>query len=95
MDFRVSEAEPQIAVGRICCDADGRLNQNSILLQVSYCARIIHNFSIKFFLMLRGTLMCIVLSTEKSGSYIISFMDSEWFIPYPDPTHIKHIGNYF
>ncbi len=33
-DFRVSESETQIAVGRVCCDADGRLNQNSILLQV-------------------------------------------------------------
>jgi hypothetical protein len=33
-DFRLSESETQIAVGRVCCDADGRLNQNSILLQV-------------------------------------------------------------
>jgi hypothetical protein len=38
MDFRVAEVEPQIAVGRICCDADGRLNQNSILLQVRLLA---------------------------------------------------------
>lgn len=35
MDFRLAEVEPQIAVGRICCDADGRLNPSSILLQGS------------------------------------------------------------
>lgn len=35
MDIRMTQVEPQIAVGRICCDSEGHLNSNSVILQAS------------------------------------------------------------
>ena len=35
MDTRTTTVEPQIAVGRICCDSEGHINSNSVLLQGS------------------------------------------------------------
>jgi len=35
MDIRMTQVEPQLAVGRICCDSEGRLNSNSVILQAS------------------------------------------------------------
>jgi len=35
VDIRSTQVEPQLAVGRICCDSEGRLNSNSVTLQAS------------------------------------------------------------
>jgi len=35
MDIRLTQVEPQVAVGRICCDSEGHLNSNSVVLQSS------------------------------------------------------------
>ena len=35
MDTRLTEIEPQLAIGRICCDSEGHLNSNSVVLQGS------------------------------------------------------------
>jgi len=35
MDIRLTEVEPQVAIGRICCDSEGHLNSNSVVLQCS------------------------------------------------------------
>ena len=35
MDTRLTQVEPGVAVGRICCDSEGHLNSNSVVLQGS------------------------------------------------------------
>jgi len=35
MDTRLTQVEPQVAIGRICCDSEGHLNSNSVVLQSS------------------------------------------------------------
>ena len=35
MDTRLTQVEPQAAIGRVCCDSEGHLNSNSVTLQSS------------------------------------------------------------
>ena len=42
MDTRQIQVEPQVALGRICCDSEGHLNSNSVVLQGSMDAEVIH-----------------------------------------------------
>ena len=92
MDTRQTQVEPQVALGRICCDSEGHLNSNSVVLQGSMDACGGHSLhldlsKLEFYSLFPGQIVGVEFTNPNGSKLVVSKLYSE--IPPPAPKPVQ------
>ena len=90
MDTRLTQVEPQIALGRICCDSEGHLNSNSVVLQGSMDASGGHSIHLDLskldsYSLFPGQIVGVECTNPNGSKLLVSKLYSELPTPTPKP----------
>ncbi len=92
MDTRLTQVEPQVALGRICCDSEGHLNSNSVVLQGSMDATGGHSIHLDLskldsYSLFPGQIVGVECTNPNGSKLLVSKLYSE--LPTPSPVPVE------
>ena len=96
MDVRLTAVEPQVAVGRICCDSEGHLNSNSVVLQCSIDSSGGHTIPLDLsrlesFSLFPGQIVAVECTNPNGSKLLVTKLYSEAPIPAPEPVESEQV----